>query len=228
MGRPGLAGRGPDVAEPVHRHAGRHVALVPPYRPRRDSTFEWDEPKVVGSGWHGFRAVFGGGDGVIYAIQPDGELLWYYHDGRNQGTFNWQGAKQVGTGWHGFSQVFAGDGGVIYGDQPATAFCSGTATSAAGTAARLAGPVRGRHGLEQLHDGRRRAGRLLLRHPADGRLLWYRHYGHDQGYPIWAGRVQVGSGWQGFDSIWAVGNGYVYGRTAATSATCGSGAITAS
>jgi hypothetical protein len=48
----------------------------------------------------------------------------------------------------------------------------------------------------------------------DGSLLWYRHYGHDQGYPIWAGRIQVGSGWQGIDSIWAVGNGYVYGRTA--------------
>ena len=38
--------------------------------------------------------------------------------------------------------------------------------------------------------------------------------GTGQGYPIWAGRVQVGSGWQGIDAIWAVGNGYVYGRTA--------------
>ena len=47
----------------------------------------------------------------------------------------------------------------------------------------------------------------------DGRLLWYRHWGHDEGYPIWTGRTQVGSGWQEFDSIWAVGNGYVYGRT---------------
>ena len=65
-------------------------------------TGEWDPMKVVGSGWNEFRAVFGGGDGVIYAIQPDGVLLWYYHDGRNQGTFEWQGAKQVGTGWQSF------------------------------------------------------------------------------------------------------------------------------
>ena len=54
-------------------------------------------------------------DGVIYAIRPDGALLWYYHDGRNQGSFEWQGPKQVGTGWQSFRQVFAGDGGVIYG-----------------------------------------------------------------------------------------------------------------
>ena len=30
--------------------------------------------------------------------------------------------------------------------------------------------------------------------------------------PIWFGRVQVGSGWQAIDSLWAVGNGYIYGR----------------
>ena len=48
----------------------------------------------------------------------------------------------------------------------------------------------------------------------DGTLLWYRHYGHDQGYPIWIGGLRVGSGWQGFDRIFAVGNGFIYGRTA--------------
>ena len=36
------------------RHTGRpHFA------------FQWDEAKVVGSGWQPFRTVFGGGDGAI-------------------------------------------------------------------------------------------------------------------------------------------------------------------
>jgi len=39
--------------------------------------FEWDDAKVVGSGWQSFRSVFGGGDGGVYAIQPDGVLQWY-------------------------------------------------------------------------------------------------------------------------------------------------------
>ena len=87
-----------------YRHTGRsHLA------------FQWDDPKVVGSGWQAFRALFGGGDGVIYAIRPDGVLLWYYHDGRNQGTFSWQGAKQVGTGWNSFTTVTAGPDGCLYG-----------------------------------------------------------------------------------------------------------------
>lgn len=43
-------------------------------------------------------------------------------------------------------------------------------------------------------------------------MLWYRHYGFDQGYPIWVGAIQVGSGWQDVDQIWIAGNGFVYGR----------------
>ena len=128
--------------------------------------FQWDDAKVVGSGWHSFRAVFGGGDGVVYAIQPDGVLLWYYHDGRNQGTFDWQGAKQVGTGWQSFRQVFAGDGGVIYGMHQRRQVGVVPPPRPARRQLPLAGAVPGRHRLEQLHDGHRRAGRLPLRHPS--------------------------------------------------------------
>ena len=138
-----------------YRHTGRaHLA------------FQWDEPKVVGSGWQHFRAVFGGGDGVVYAIQPTGELLWYYHDGRNQGTFDWQGMKQVGTGWHTFRQVFAGDGGVIYGLRSDGILVLVPPPGPAGRQSQLGRTVPGRHRLEQLRDRGRRPGRLGLRDPA--------------------------------------------------------------
>ena len=32
------------------------------------------------------RHVFSGGDGVIYALMDNGDLMWYRHDGRNDGT----------------------------------------------------------------------------------------------------------------------------------------------
>jgi hypothetical protein len=42
---------------------------------------------------------------AIYAIQPDGRLLWYRHDGRADGTFTWAGPRQVGTDWQQFKYV---------------------------------------------------------------------------------------------------------------------------
>jgi hypothetical protein len=180
---------------------------------RSNLTFQWDEPKVVGSGWSAFRALFGGGDGVVYAIQPDGVLLWYYHDGRNQGTFNWQGAKQIGTGWQGFRQVFAGDGGVIYGLRSDGILLWYRHLGRRDGSTVWQGPFQVGTGWNSFITVGAGPDGCLYGILRDGRLLWYRHWGHDEGYPIWTGRTQVGIGWQDFDSIWAVGNGYVYGRT---------------
>ena len=41
--------------------------------------------RVVGHGWSGVRHVFWGGNGVIYAVMPDGELRWYKHNGYPNG-----------------------------------------------------------------------------------------------------------------------------------------------
>ena len=47
-------------------------------------------------------------DGVIYAIRPDGELLWYRHEGRDDGSAEWTEdvGRSVGTGWGDFQHVF--------------------------------------------------------------------------------------------------------------------------
>ena len=191
-----------DGALRYFRHTGR---------PRL--TGEWDPATVVGHGWQYFRAVFGGGDGVVYAIRPDGTLLWYHHEGRNQGTAQWQGPKEVGAGWHTFRQVFAGDGGVIYGLRSDGQLMWYRHLGRRDGTSRWQGPFLVGTGWNSFTTVTAGPDGSLYGIQRDGTLLWYRHYGHDQGYPIWAGRVQVGVGWQGIDAIWATGNGYVYGRT---------------
>jgi hypothetical protein len=69
---------------------------------------------VVGYGWGDFTHVFAGSDGVIYAIDTAGDLLWYKHDGYQTGEFSWEGPKVVGHGFGDYTQVMAGPQGVIY------------------------------------------------------------------------------------------------------------------
>ena len=81
-----------------------------------DGSFNWAGGKgsQVGTGW-GFKQVFAGGGGVIYAVSDSNELLWYLHTGYTDGSFAWasKDPKVVGNGWK-FKQLFPGGGGVIY------------------------------------------------------------------------------------------------------------------
>lgn len=77
----------------------------------------WLDYKVVATDWGQFEQVFGAGlfttgnpaiDGAtIYAITPDGKLMWCKHQGFRDGSEKWSPRKQVGGGWNGFQQVFA-------------------------------------------------------------------------------------------------------------------------
>ena len=42
----------------------------------------------VGHGWN-FKQVFYGGDGIIYAINNNNDLMWARHEGRYDGSFRW-------------------------------------------------------------------------------------------------------------------------------------------
>ena len=39
--------------------------------------------------------VFYGGNGVIYAVNPAGDLLWFRHEGKDDGSFNWTDNKEA-------------------------------------------------------------------------------------------------------------------------------------
>lgn len=87
---------------------------------REDGRYAWangGNGAKVGTGWGGMRLVFAGGKGVIYAIDPKGDLYWYRHVGHTQGTFDWaNGAtgKKVGSGWNEVASAFSGGDGIIY------------------------------------------------------------------------------------------------------------------
>lgn len=73
----------------------------------------WDanSGNPIGNGWENFRAVFGGatdagGRGhVIYAVAPNGDLLWYRYAGNGEsnrsGNSGWHAnsGNPIGNGW---------------------------------------------------------------------------------------------------------------------------------
>ncbi|MFI7430287.1 N,N-dimethylformamidase beta subunit family domain-containing protein [Micromonospora sp. NPDC049836] len=64
-----------------------------------------------------FTRLIGGGNGVIYAIQPDGVLLWYRHTGWQTGAATWASGsgRRIGTGWNQFRTVLGSVDGSLYG-----------------------------------------------------------------------------------------------------------------
>ena len=71
-------------------------------------------PNVVGQNWGQFVHVISTGEGVIYAVDPQGKLWWYKHRGYLTGTQDWEGPKQVGNGWAAFKKIFSSSEGYIY------------------------------------------------------------------------------------------------------------------
>lgn len=67
--------------------------------------------RKIDTGWHQFRQVFAGENGVIYAIARDGKLLYYRH---NQ-DFAWMvSSRAIGSGWQNADHLFSTGGGRIY------------------------------------------------------------------------------------------------------------------
>lgn len=64
-----------------------------------------------------FVHLVGGGSGVIYAVQADGQLLWYRHLGWVTSTTSWTNRgvpRLIGSGWAQFAAVLAGADGTIF------------------------------------------------------------------------------------------------------------------
>lgn len=62
-----------------------------------------------------YQYVFPGGDGVIYAIDNDGQLFWYKHECWRDGSGEPAMRRRVGeSGWNRFRKVFSSGEGIIY------------------------------------------------------------------------------------------------------------------
>jgi hypothetical protein len=100
----------------------------------------WAQPAMdVMTGFNKYKTVFGGGNGVFYAVGQDNKLYWFRHDylhpfafpkripGLTSATLRaltakwartWQGPKEIGTGWGDFTKLFCAGNGHIYGVLP--------------------------------------------------------------------------------------------------------------
>lgn len=92
----------------------------------------WQGAVPVGGGWGDFKHVFHGGGNVIYAVNREGDLIWFRHNtAYSTGTENTgsprpmkalgkrkrtplAGPRVVGSGWQNFRHVFSAGDGVIY------------------------------------------------------------------------------------------------------------------
>lgn len=149
----------------------------------------WVGPIKVGTEWDNFKHIFSEGDGIIYAITPDGILKWYKHIGFENGEPIWEGPVEVGNGWNNFSKVFSS--GIRVTGDPAL---NGVIIYAITESTLLFSRIKESHSSN-------------FRRP--GKLLWYKHRGYKNGTKDWDGAKTVGSGWENFEKIVALLPGIV-------------------
>jgi hypothetical protein len=176
-----------------------------------NGTFAWKGPVEVGNGWT-FTKIFSGGEGIVYALQADGTLLWYRHGGYADGggVNTWTGPKAVGSGWQEFKEIFSSGEGKVYAVKP-----DGTlwfyqqigwqTGERSWEKARQVGT--GWANFRQIVPA---GGGVILAIKDDGKLLWYKHLGLTSSVSFgrvrekWEGPVEIGSGWVGFNKVFAL------------------------
>lgn len=190
---------------PVFLYAERNDGTLLWYR-KDTSSSPWQGPRTVGTGWQGFKDVIPAGGNRVFALRPDGGLLWYQHNGFNTGTLDWAGPVQVGTGWS-FAKIFGGSDGVVYAvRQDGTLLWYYNAGFETGASA-WSGPSVVGSGWAGFKDVFSVGGGIVYAVQQDGTLLWYKHEGFRTGAATWTGPRRVGTGWQNFVKIVPVGEG---------------------
>jgi len=191
----------------LFRHAGFGEGLG------RDDAAAWLPPQEIATGWGNFTQIFSGGDGVIYAVTPEGKLRWYRHTGFINGRATLDGPREVGRGWGGLRHVFSMGDGVIYTITPdgklrwyrhvAHRTGGGLETQGSWEGGREVG--HGWEGLRQVFA----AGRgVIYAVTPDGKLWWYRHRGYRTGRGFetpgsWEARKSISNDWGNFVQAFA-------------------------
>lgn len=157
----------------------------------------------------------------IYAVQPDGILQWYRHDGARHGTQDWKGARAVGRGWGGFAAVIPSGGDVLYAinsDGKLLWFEHKGFNTGAGLqdADSWAGPREVGHGWGDFKTVFSGGNGIIYGITQDGKLLWYRHHTVATGEGLetpgaWSGPKEVAFGWDQMAHVFCTGGGIIYG-----------------
>ncbi|MDF2836714.1 MAG: hypothetical protein K0Q63_2354 [Paenibacillus sp.] len=177
---------------------------------------EWNGPIRVGTGWGHFKQVFSGGGAAIYAIKPDGGLMWYGHNGYFDGTSEWRGEPlQVGYGWQGFKSVFAGGEYIVYGIEQDgdLIWYRHDGASYGGGESTWAPSAKVGSGWERYTSVFSGGEGMLYAIREDGVLERHLHTGYLKGTAEWGPKEEIGNGWNGFMHVEAAGDGVLYAFT---------------
>lgn len=163
--------------------------------------------KPVGRGWNTFSGVFSTGEGVVYGVNPNGELVWYRHKNNlaRDEEPQWE-SRVVGQGWNGFKTIFSPGLGVIYAIKPNgdlvwyrhKAYLTGAGLERVDS---WEGPKPvGTKWDGFTHVTAGPAG-FIYAINATGQLVFYRHLGWESGTTDWEAPVVLAEGWGGYRQV---------------------------
>lgn len=167
-----------------------------------------------------FLDLVPGSQGIFYAIQADGVLMWYRHLGWQNGTANWANGgsgRQIGVEWQQFVTVMAAADGQIFAlNSDGTLLWYQYILTDGQTGAGYWHPNSGAQ-IGSGFDAYPRVfggwNNVIYAVDGDGLLFWY-HYAGQAGAVNWAnsgnGR-QIGLGWKEYPLLFADPDGVVYG-----------------
>lgn len=237
-GAGGASTSGAGGALPSSARAQEEAFKPQPTGPR--VTHQWDGPKLVATGWQGFRELIPAGLSGIYGLTSDGMLKWYRHDGFLDGTPKWKGPMDVGRGgavdlrtgwagppglagaasasrgWNACTKIIAGGDGILYcitSDGTMRWYRHGDVADAAPRPTWYGPLVVGSGWGNFTHVFSTGEGKIYAVKPT-GEVLWYWHKGYQMGQNIWEGPKQVNAGWGNFKRVFSPGAGVIYALAA--------------
>lgn len=171
-------------------------------------------PRAIAFEWNRFKFVLPAGHKGIYAVEQDGTLLWYKHEGAFDGNGALSNPSVVGNGWNGFATIIAGGNGVLYAMDPDgtlwwykhDGFETGGGLNTWRNRSRVGTGWTMYKSIFSGGEG------ILYGVRPDGTLMWYKHNGVNDGTPTWEQPIEVASGWQHFTHIFGVGDGVIYAK----------------
>lgn len=170
-----------------------------------------------------FVRLVPGGNGIIYAIQADGALIWYNHTGWSNGAPTWANggvAVVIGSAWQQFTTVLANSDGQFFalranGDLCWYRYVCTNLSTGAGSWAANSGSVIGRgfNALPRIFGG---SGGVIYGVADDGSLKWYKYLAGNgtNGVGAWANNgvaSVINTGMKVYPSLWADDNGVILG-----------------
>ena len=162
--------------------------------------------------WHRFTHVFSDGNGAIYAVNPEGQLLFFRDELRNGlDDINVAAPAVIGLGgWQGMKFIFSGGPGIIYAVNGQGQLLFYRDNTQNGTGDVDTPSVIGLGGWQQFSRVFYGGNDIIYAVNAQGQLLFYRDKTRNGTGDVDTPSVIGQGGWQQFTQLFSGGNGTFY------------------